>query len=754
MRKLLSLALLLVSGCYSYAQTPFEDRIAELGFSEIVTDWSDSTDINIPRPKCAYVNLTGISELPKINKPANGWLEAYDGNGNYFKKRIVIDGQGKSSSLWAKTNFKVDFCEDEWLADATTDITIGNWVEQDSYHFKAFYLDYFKGTGIIGYMAYDAMTNDRGTYGRIWERAVEHINKPDPKARCFPDAFPCVVYLNGEFYGLYCWQLKKHRKNMNMKKNNLEHIHLDGSLGNKTLFRGTIKWESVEVRNPKNLYNMYGNPYDGSQHSELIDETSPYFNLETDDDKTREGKQNTALVKATVQKLSNYYSELMSLKNGGASDEEMKAAIEERFDVTSLCDYIIHNLLTNNMDGIERNFQFFTYDGQKWFIAPYDLDGTFGYHPVVPRIFPPTNYGMGPLSSRTFSKYDPMSWAYNYYLNDIHERYAEIRNSGALTAENIISMFETWYYAFGEDNYRMEYERWPSAPPILDDLANDGWEIYPNSYTYKFYSSKPEYSADTEYHEGDICSAKYRLWRATSTVKGVLPYKQIGCKDSLERISSWVKIHLETLDSYMKFKFTSQIKSYTLEVSNAGWSTLCLPFSFAIPVDMQVYTVKGRSAEGRLVLEHVDAPEANKPYLVKAAPGAYLLTGYTEEASEYADDYLVNGLLHGCYAARYVPAGNYVLQNHNGATGFYRVEKDGTTKMGPNRAYLASEGDDGGVNEYVVDTPDGITTFHNADDDNNIIGIYDAGGVKWDGLHKGVNLVRYSNGKTKKMVIK
>ena len=200
MKNRLLLFSIVLSVCsFGLAQTPFEQRISELGLSEVTTDWSDSAEINIPKPKCAYVNITGIASMPKSNKDLKAWMEVYDGNGNYFKKRIITNRQGKSTTQWPKKNFKVDFCEDEWIGDATTTMTIGDWVDQDSYHFKAFYLDYFKGTGIVGYYAYQSLNRDRGEYGWIWERAAENIKKPDPRARCYPDAFPCVVYHNGDF---------------------------------------------------------------------------------------------------------------------------------------------------------------------------------------------------------------------------------------------------------------------------------------------------------------------------------------------------------------------------------------------------------------------------------------------------------------------------------------------------------------------------------------------------------------------------
>ncbi len=751
MKKIVFLFLSLIT-LATYAQTAFEKRIAELGFNEITTDWSDSLNITIPRPKCAYVNVTGMDNLPQKEVSQNGWMEVYDGNGNYFKKRFIATLQGKSSTKWAKKNFAADFCNDEWLNENTPDITIGDWVDQDSYHFKAFYNDFFRGTGIVAYSAYQSLNYDRGEYGWIWERAVENIKKPDPRARCYPDAFPCIVYVNGDFYGIFCWQLKKHRKNMNMKKNTLEHIHLDGSLSKNTVFRDTIKWGSVEVRNPKNLYNMKGYPYDGSQKSELIDETSPYYDLETDDEETKLRKQNTAKVKAMVKGLGKHYEELTALRNSGATNEEMRAAIAERFDVPSLIDYIIHNLLTNNMDGVIRNFQCFTYDGYKWFVAPYDLDGTFGYHCVVPVIMPPTNYVMGPLSNINFKSSDPMTWAALYFEQDMRDRYAEIRNKGMLSAENLTTLFENWYYSIGEENYRLEYEKWPVSPPMRDDIPNEGWEE-DIPYSYANYKKASAYSSNVEYHKGDMCYESMRVWKATQTVKGVYPYKQIGCRDSIGRIPNWMKIHLETLDSYMKYTFESTIRSYTLEMSNAGWSTLCVPFQFTIPENMQVYSVTGFDEDGQLVLEAVSSPEANQPYLVKAPPGLYFLTGYTEETDEYADDYLQNGLLQGCYVEKYVPKDQYVLQNHNGKTGFYQVRENGSVQIAPNRAYLKSGNNELQAGEFSIENVD-VTTVNQIEEPNTIEGIYDISGTQLPKPRKGLNIVKYSNGTTLKITVK
>lgn len=735
------------------AQETFQQKLVQLGFNkEKCVDWSDSTNITIPKPTCAYVNLTGVTTVPKKWSVTNSiWMEVYDGFGNYFKKRINMKLQGRSSQRWEKRNFKVEFFNDEWIGDDTPEVTIGDWVEQDAFHFKAFYLDFFKGTGIIGYKIYDQITRDRGEYGRIWERA-ENIKKPDLAARCFPDAFPCIVYFDGKFYGVYTWQLKKHRKNMTMKKHTPEHVYVDGTrLDATTLFGGSIVWSRLEVRNPKDLYSMTGKVYDRDNSDELIDETSPYYDLSTDTEEVKKYKQTTAQAKKYIINLSNYGKEIQALINRKESSATIRAAIEERFDVTSVIDYIIHNMLTNNFDGLLQNFQWFTYDGKKWFVAPYDLDATFGNFPVNFVILPAQYFYLAPVSSWTFTQYQPLNWVYQYYKNDINQRYAYLRDNGLINAETITSMFYDWYYSVGEANYANEWKKWPNSPCIKETIANTQWELLP--YNYNTYKVTADYNSTTTYNAGDICKSEFRLWKAKKIVTGVRPYKQVGCKDSLQRIANWTKQRMVSVDSWMNYSFTSQLVSHTLTITSVGWSTVCLPFKFSIPEGIEIYSVKGCGADGQLIKERVMDTEAYKPYLVKGAPGDYVLTGYSEKANENAAGYLVNGCMQGCLVGTYVPQGCYVLQNHNGKFGFYKVAKNGSVKIGNNKAYL-SLGNNSSTNIILFDeeTP---TTYASVSEQNpEITGIYNIDGMEMQSLSKGINVIKYSNGKTVKLVVK
>ena len=741
----LSLGLLLPTA--TKAQETFAECIQSRGLSNIQTDWSDSTTITLPTPTCAYANITGVKSTTIPYKRGTKWLrwlELYDGNGNYFKKRIIISLQGKSTAGYPKKNFKFDICDDEWVGEETPDITFGDWVPQDGFHLKAFYNEWFKGTAVVAYHTYDLMTQGRGETGRIWERA--NIKKPDPRALCHPDAFPVKLYFNGEYHGQYCWQLKKNRKNLNLKKNTPEHINIEGyPLNLEYFFHGKIVWKYVTVRTPKDLYDMDGNVYDNDNPKELMDESSPYYDLESDDEKTRERKQNSAKVKQYLQNLSNYFGEIETMVNAKASSNEIRAAMEERFDVTSIIDYMLHNLLTVNWSGVWKNYQWFTYDGKKWFVAPYDLDNTFGYGSkrILPAGYDNSNTL---LASQTFM-HSPTKWVMKYYKKEMWERWAWLRDQGIINAENLYSLFDTWYHSVGEANYADDRTKWPDDLSLKEDIDNAPWSQLP--FNYSTFKNAPSWNVDSTYQKNSVVKAANRIYKTSAKTKGVRPYKQVGRLDSLERIHPYLVDHIAAMDRLTGYTFTSIPTSYTLEVSAAGWATLCIPFRFALPEGMTLYAVDGRRDNDSLILRRVAEPEAYKPYLVEAAPGRYLLTGYTEEAPEDENTGIHSeGSLRGVLAPRYVPQGGYVLQVHNGKTGFYRVAEEGRVRIGSNRAWI--EADDSQANCLLLDTtPDGIASTEASP---TIVDIHDMRGMRLSGIQRGTNIIRYSNGKVLKVM--
>ena len=202
-------------------------------------DWSSAESLAIPEPRCAVVNFTGINSMPTsktVDIPAV--MEFRDMQGNYFKKPIVCSAQGSSSLGYVKKNVKFDLLNDD---GSEFDLKIGNWVVQDGFHLKAYYTDFFRGVGVTSYKLWDEImetkpykkalvdvagmnTTATGT-GNVSDLSLQI----DTGALCHPDGFPCIVYLNGTFYGIFSWQIKKQRKNYYLDKSTVTHIHLDAA---------------------------------------------------------------------------------------------------------------------------------------------------------------------------------------------------------------------------------------------------------------------------------------------------------------------------------------------------------------------------------------------------------------------------------------------------------------------------------------------------------------------------------------------
>ncbi len=539
----------------AHADDTWQHIIYEHGFDlAFVANLSESSNIKLAEPRCAFVNITGIDKMPnKKDQDLHAWLECYDGNGKYFKKRVIMNAQGNSSLAYPKKNLSVSFCEDEWEGHKTTDITFGKWIKQDTFHLKAYYTDTFRGVGKIAYDIYDDIVSDR-EQPLPWQRAG--VATASEKATCHPNGFPCYVYLNNKFYGLYVWSLKKSHKNMGQEKDNALHIHLDGKLDDTTIFNRKIDWSQFDVRTPKKLYctdtevrpledNMLQyRTYDGDFPSELIDETMPYYDPDNPDHLI------TSQVKHSLLNLSNYNAELKKLVSAKADTETFKRKFSEMFDTEGMTDYIIHSLVTNNYDGHRKNWQWFTYNGMKWFVEPYDLDCTFGHHASGAVILPPEWIHHYRSFYQSFGYTSTEKFFIEYFFDDIKDRYHALREKGLIDAKRYTSYINEWVERIGSEGYDMEQDKWKDSPGFVETVASPNWETEDD---WEGYLTYPVYSADTTYHAGDRCTLKYRIWTATATTKGIRPYQTIGQTDNLQRVGEWIRDRIALTDEYFKF---------------------------------------------------------------------------------------------------------------------------------------------------------------------------------------------------------
>ena len=538
-RKLLLLCAWMWGICvWTQTVTEFGQMVLDRGLKEGVKDLSEAKKVEMEEPHLAFVNLTGFTKMP-TSKTAEqkGWMEVYDGRGRYFKKPVTLRGQGGYSLKYPKRNFVCHFCDSLWNEDEGADFKIGEWVKQSSFHFKAFYTDFLRGIGEVGYEVYEQMVEDRPPF---WERVGY---EDESRARCFPDAFPCVVYLNGNFYGIYAWQLKKSRKNMNMEKEKATHIHLDGNLSDANFFQGVISWGQFEVRNPQPLYTIENTLYNGNKPKELIGDTCTTYFQADDTEEIRAIKERSNAVKHSVIQMSRYCKELEAMEDQGKDKATIREEVECRYEVGSLIDYYVLYYLQVNCDGSLKNWQWFTYDGQRWLVTPYDLDQTFGIN--LYGVVRPAAHGISNLTA------GPFYWIHYYYQKDIRQRYAELRERKVFDADNINRLADDWYERVGEMFYQKEQTSWPDSPCYGAAICRDEWEVCED---WDLYDQVPSYQASILYQAGDVCKLEGRLWRAKTTVSGVRPYIRNSNIDTLERLHGWVADRIKYLDAYWGYE--------------------------------------------------------------------------------------------------------------------------------------------------------------------------------------------------------
>lgn len=504
-------------------------------------DWSESTYIDLPIPRLAHVNL--ITERMPTAKSGIGtigyncdiecWLEYFDHEGNYFKKKILLSAQGNSSMAFIKKNLAIDIFNDV-KADDTFVIKFGDWVGQDSFHLKAYYTDTFRGRGTVSYMLYEQMVNtrpvndrrpyqqmfvDKSSTGNEGYNCNTELNENfETGAKCFPMGFPCIVYQNGEFYGVYAFQLKKHRDNMWQNKKTAEHVHLDGTLGAASIFGGTIDWTQFEVRNPKSLYYQATNIEDFpasvqnaiNQGRISYDEDKGMY--EYNGDYPAEIATKKYNCKQYIEALSKYCGELSALESdlsaqvtaGTITQDSMNATMREeianRFYVSFMIDYILEVNLVRDGDGWNKNWQWATWDGIHWTANPYDHDGIFGgFHIGVYQ-------GGASSGSQGTSKTIPSGWIWAYYLDELKLRWAELRDAKIFDATNIANLLKDWVDRVGYDNWEREFERWPETPCNRDSHVNTDYWKRSGGYFSNTTLDKGTWKAETDYEKNQYAS--------------------------------------------------------------------------------------------------------------------------------------------------------------------------------------------------------------------------------------------------------
>ena len=486
-----------------------QDALKANGFDvKTPIDWSESQKVELPMPvSCVIINLTTDKQAESKGSNIPCFMGFWDCNGNYFKKPIILNAQGSSSMGYSIKNQAID------INDGSK-IKFGNWCYMDSFHIKKYYIDVFRGQCVAQYWLTEQAYMTRPFGQRRPYDYLNHISVVNngngafdkdfwSGALCHPDGFPCHLFFNGKDAGVYAFNLKKDRANYNCKKDNAKNIILDGVLGsvfwtangdlNKKGDSSTTVWQDFEVRNPKIKKDINGNDYDGDAPTEPSTDYSE--------------------TKGYIEELTKI---IPSIKAAG-TDEEKKTIFESAFNLPFLIDYDILSQVDYNYDGYRKNWIWCCWDGKLWTPTRYDLDSVFGQH------WNGASYVEGSITNILGDSDNlPTYYLHNLYKSEESARYAELRNKGILTIENIVGNLEKWVNMCGYDNLKNDIEK----IVVTTAKGTDNIDV------------------------GTVpCTPSYRdgtLTYSTSPVTG-------GWYNSLERVRNWVEKRLETLDTYFNY---------------------------------------------------------------------------------------------------------------------------------------------------------------------------------------------------------
>lgn len=211
------------------------------------------------------------------------------------------------------------------------------------------------------------------------------------------------------------------------------------------------------------------------------------------------------------------------------------------------------------------------------------------------------------------------------------------------------------------------------------------------------------------------------------------------------------------------FEFTATNAAYsrtnTKNSDDLQWGTICLPFAVTSDDAIQYYQLS-ELKDNIMTFTQVETVDANTPAIFSVSSDATSIDitssnatiPVTSEGSVYA-----GGLtLHGILTATKVLEANanstyyYIAKNK-----FWRPTTN-NTNVAPQRAYFTSSTVAGAkMFDIAISENSEVTAVSSVfDSESSIEGIYNANGVKQNVVQKGVNIIRFSNGKTQKIMIK
>lgn len=348
----------------------------------------DPTPYNLP-----ILHLTGDTALmTKDNEVTLNYT--YGSRGG----TCTCKWQGSSSLMWAKKNYTIKF-------DNAFEAVEG-WGAQKKYCFKANFIDHSHARNLISAKLWGQIVKSRTT-------ANETLNAL-PNAGAV-DGFPCVIMLNGEFHGLYTWNIPK-----------------DGWMFGMS---GITQQQAI----------LCAEGGAGSPQFKADATLNGDFDLEYASDDNA-----TGWVLPSLNRMIN------ACINSDGSD--LDTTLAQYIDWDSVIDYNIFTAMLGGNDMVLKNYILATYDGVKWFFSAYDMDTTYGLNWKGDGF-----NSSGGYPTITDYNHRAMELVRTYKKDALKARYTKLRNT-VLSEDNLYLLFSNFAAGIPRTILEEDARKWPTLP--------------------------------------------------------------------------------------------------------------------------------------------------------------------------------------------------------------------------------------------------------------------------------------------------
>ena len=304
----------------------------------------------------------------------------------------------------------------------------------------------------------------------------------------------------------------------------------------------------------------------------------------------------------------------------------------------------------------------------------------------------------------------------NHHFNVDGNSYTGAKNSSR-------TIYNDWLFI--SEAQKTAYNTYVAAYEEAKDLLNN--EDYKD-----YFEKEPEMKAELE----------QILLETTNTVYSTSETDTEKLKDIVDRIKNR--------------------KSYIATVTTAAkYATICLPYNAWIPEGVEVQVVTGYSEDGHTAITAAyngKVMPANTGFLLHAdvETDTEFTFWYTGKKADAPEANILLGTVERIAPENRPTQDVYVLANRNHGVGFYRLN-DGQG-IPANRAYLVGNGNTPTDTEAKIaigwGDATGVDNVETAGEAATVTAVYGIAGERRARMERGVNIVRMSDGTTRKVIVK